>query len=107
MILETIPVSRDLPTLLPSLHSPADRPDIHKEGCGQSAPNASIGLRQPAFASWALELSCGLRVLPDPPVCFGLLIMHVLILVGGASSSAARRFTHPLYSFLFHRCAAA
>ena len=30
-------------------------------------------------------LSFGLRVLPDPAVCFGLLIMHVLSLVGGAS----------------------
>lgn len=39
-------------------------------------------------------------------VCFGLLIKHVLCFVGGATQSGAKPFTHPLYSFLFHRCAA-
>lgn len=69
----------------PSPSCPAERPDIHKEGCGQSAPNV-VHWPSPAriclLGTW---LSFGLRVLPDPAVCFGLLIMHVLSLVGGAS----------------------
>lgn len=48
-----------------------------------------------------------LRVQPSRVVCLGMLIKPVLSWVGGASPSAAGSFTHPLYSFLFHRCAAA
>lgn len=54
----------------------------------------------PPGPAWELRLLFDL-------VCFGLLIKHVLCFVGGASRSGAERFTHPLYSFLSHRCAAA
>lgn len=54
----------------------------------------------PPGPAWELRLLFDL-------VCFGLLIKHVLCCVGGASRSGAERFTHPLYSFLSHRCAAA
>lgn len=71
-------------------------PPLPRSACG-----CGVQLRIPsASPAWELRLLFDL-------VCFGLLIKHVLCCVGGASRSGAERFTHPLYSFLSHRCAAA
>lgn len=81
-------------------------------GVSPLPPNAP----PPPGAPLAAACSCASLPPPGPAwelrllfdlVCFGLLIKHVLCFVGGASRSGAARFTHPLYSFLSHRCAAA
>lgn len=82
-------------------------------GLLQQCLQGDLPMKVPSQALLAGACSCvflfglawELRLLFDL-VCFGLLIKHVLCFVGGASQSGAEWFTHPLYSFLFHRCAA-
>jgi hypothetical protein len=56
---ETIPVSQDLPILLPPLHAQLSGLTSTKRDVGRAPRTLSIGLPQPAFASWALGWASG------------------------------------------------
>lgn len=72
------------PSPPPHPSSPVERPET-RDACGQSVPECFPSPSPAHICLLGAWLCCGLRVLSDPAVCFGLLIMHVLSLVGGAS----------------------
>lgn len=72
------------PSPPPHPSSPVERPET-RGACGQSVPECFLSPSPAHICLLGAWLCSGLRVLSDPAVCFGLLIMHVLSLVGGAS----------------------